>query len=109
MTEVHHAGGSSRMGSHDTDILFSDSIPEFYEAYLVPLIFEPYAVDLARRLASRPLTRVLEIAAGTGIVTRALASTLPDSVSIVATYLNHPRLHPASARGAKRTAGGRRT
>ena len=103
MTEVHHAGGSSRMGSHDTDILFSGSIPEFYEAYLVPLIFEPYAVDLARRLASRPLTRVLEIAAGTGIVTRALASTLPDSVSIVATDLNQPMLHHASALGAKRT------
>ena len=102
MTEIHHAGGASRTSSHDTDKAFSGSIPELYEEYLVPLIFEPYAVDLAHRLASSPLTRVLEIAAGTGIVTRALASMLPDSVSIVATDLNQPMLDHASALGTKR-------
>ena len=78
------------MSSPDTDKVFSDSIAKFYETYLVPLIFEPYAADLANRLASRPLTRVLEIAAGTGVVTRALASVLPEGVSIVATDLNQP-------------------
>ncbi len=90
------------MSSHGTDKVFTGSIPELYEVHLVPLIFEPYAVDLADRLASRSLTCVLEIAAGTGVVTRALASMLPDSVSIVATDLNQPMLDHASALGTKR-------
>ena len=69
---------------------------------MVPLIFEPYAADLANRLASRSLTRVLEIAAGTGVVTRALASVLPESVSIVATDLNQSMLDQAAALGTTR-------
>lgn len=68
----------------------------------MPLIFEPYATDLASRLASRPVTRVLEIAAGTGVVTRALAAALPDKASIVATDLNQAMLDQASAVGTKR-------
>ena len=74
----------------DTDKVFSGSIPRLYETHLVPLIFEPYAADLANRLHSRPVTRVLEIAAGTGVATRSLAAVLPDNVSIVATDLNQP-------------------
>ena len=91
------------MSSSDTDKVFTGSIPNLYETYLVPLIFEPYAADLVNRLASRrSLTRVLEIAAGTGVVTRNLASVLPQSVSIVATDLNQPMLDLASAIGTKR-------
>ena len=90
------------MSSPDTDKVFSGSIAKLYETYLVPLIFEPYAADLVNRLASRSLTRVLEIAAGTGVVTRALASVLPEGVSIVATDLNQPMLDHASALGTKR-------
>src|SRR3990167_6946339 len=90
------------MGNPDTDKVFAGSIPKLYETCLVPLIFEPYAADLANRLASRPLTRVLEIAAGTGVVTRSLASVLPESVSIVATDLNQPMLDLASVVGTKR-------
>jgi SAM-dependent methyltransferase len=89
------------MSGSDTDKVFAGSIPKLYEAYLVPLIFEPYAVDLANRLASRSLTRVLEIAAGTGVVTRRLASVLPQSVSIVATDLNQAMLDQASVAGTK--------
>src|ERR1041384_1108864 len=73
------------MSSANIDKVFAGSIPKLYETYLVPLIFEPYAADLATRLKARPLSRVLEIAAGTGVVTRALASALSESVSIVAT------------------------
>ena len=91
------------MSNSDSDKVFAGSIPEIYEKYLVPLIFEPYAVDLAGRLVSRSLTRVLEIAAGTGVLTRALASMLPDGVSIVATDLNQPMLDHASALGTRRT------
>jgi SAM-dependent methyltransferase len=90
------------MGSQDIDKVFSGSIAELYETYLVPLIFEPYAADLANRLAVRSLTRVLEIAAGTGVVTRALASVLPERASIVATDLNQPMLDRAAARGTQR-------
>jgi len=86
----------------DTDKVFTGSIPELYDTYLVPLIFEPYAVDLVNRLASRSPTRVLEIAAGSGVVTRTLASVLPDSVSIVATDLNQPMLDQASTLGTER-------
>ncbi len=56
--------------------VFAGSIPQIYERYLVPLIFEPYAADLALRLAAGDLRDVLEVAAGTGVVTRALAATL---------------------------------
>jgi SAM-dependent methyltransferase len=86
----------------DTDKVFAGSIPKAYDTYMVPLFFEPYATDLANRLRSRPLSRVLEIAAGTGVVTRALASTLPGSVAIVATDLNQAMLDHAAAVGTKR-------
>jgi hypothetical protein len=76
------------MSSPNSDIIFAGSIPKLYETYFVPLAFEPYAKDLVNRLAPRTLSRVLETAAGTGVVTRALASVLPESVSIVATDLN---------------------
>jgi len=84
------------MNNSETDKLFGGSIPKLYETYLVPLIFEPYAADLVNRLASRSLNRVLEIAAGTGVVTRMLASGLPERVSIVATDLNQSMLDHAS-------------
>ena len=90
------------MGTANTDKVFAGSIPKFYEDYLVPLIFEPYATDLVNRLRTRTLSRVLEIAAGTGVVTRALASALPESTSIVATDLNQAMLDQASAVGTKR-------
>ncbi len=89
--------------SSNTDKVFSGSIPKLYETYLVPLIFEPYAADLANRLASRSLSHLLEIAAGTGVVTRKLADVLPKSVSIVATDLNQAMIDQASAVGTKRT------
>jgi SAM-dependent methyltransferase len=92
----------------DTDKVFAGSIPKLYDAYLVPLIFEPYASDLANRLRSRPLSRVLEIAAGTGVATRALASALPERVAIVATDLNQAMLDQASAVGTKRNVAWRR-
>ena len=90
------------MSGPDTDKLFAGSIPKLYEEYLVPLIFEPYAVDLVNRLASQSPARVLEIAAGTGVVTRKLASALPESVSVVATDLNQAMLDLASVVGTKR-------
>ena len=90
------------MSNPDSDKLFAGSIPKLYEEYLVPMIFESYAVDLVNRVASRRPAHVLEIAAGTGVVTRKLASVLPQSVSIVATDLNQPMLDMASQVGTER-------
>ncbi|MEO8016731.1 MAG: class I SAM-dependent methyltransferase [Pseudomonadota bacterium] len=87
----------------DSDQLFAGSIPEIYDTHLVPLIFEPYAVDLAARLASKPLANLLELAAGTGVVTRHLAATLNPDVAIVATDLNQPMLDRACAVGTARS------
>ena len=84
------------------DKTFAGSIPKLYESHLVPLIFEPYAVDLANRLKARALSRVLEIAAGTGVVTRAMAQTLPDNVAIISTDLNQPMLDQAATVGTAR-------
>jgi SAM-dependent methyltransferase len=66
------------------------------------LIFEAYATDLARRLVARRPRSVLEIAAGTGVVTRALAILLPSGVELVATDLNQPMLDRASSVGTSR-------
>jgi ubiquinone/menaquinone biosynthesis C-methylase UbiE len=78
-----------------TDKVFSGSIPEVYNRFLVPLIFEPYALDLAKRLANTGPSNVLETAAGTGVLTRAVASQLPPDARIVATDLNQPMLNHA--------------
>ena len=93
---------ANTMSNADTDKVFSGSISKIYETFLVPLIFEPYAMDLVNRLASRNLSRVLEIAAGTGVVTRALASVLPERVSIIATDLNQAMLDQAFVVGTRR-------
>ncbi len=81
-----------------TDKLFAGSIPEIYDRFLVPLIFEPYAVDLAGRVAALAPNDVLETAAGTGVLTRALSQQLPASAHIVATDLNQPMLDQAARR-----------
>ncbi len=90
------------MESKSGDKVFSGSVADVYESHLVPLIFEPYAKDLAARLAPASPSRVLEIAAGTGVATRALASTLAAGASIVATDLNPPMLERARAVGTRR-------
>jgi len=84
----------------ETDKLFAGSIPENYDRYMVPLIFEPYADDLAQRAASFSPHAVLEIAAGTGVVTRALAPKLSPGARYVATDLNQPMLDHAASRQA---------
>src|SRR5882757_377645 len=80
-----------------TDRLFAGSIPEVYDRFLVPLIFEPYALDLAQRLAKAEPRDVLETAAGTGVLTRAIAARLPADAHMVATDLNQPMLDRAAA------------
>src|SRR5690349_2968856 len=90
------------MTNTGNDKSFTGSIPKIYNQYLVPLIFEDYAADLTKRAAGRSPKRVLEIACGTGVVTRALAASLPGSVEIIATDLNPAMLEQAAAIGTKR-------
>src|SRR5690606_34860720 len=85
-----------------TDKVFAGRIPEIYDRLLVPMIFQPYAEDLAARIAALQPRRLLELAAGTGALTRAMAAQAPGA-SIVATDLNQPMLDLAATRSA---AGG---
>jgi ubiquinone/menaquinone biosynthesis C-methylase UbiE len=87
----------------ETDKVFAGSIPENYDRYMVPLIFEAFAADLAQRAASLSPSAVLETAAGTGVVTRALAPKLAPGASYVATDLNQPMLDYAASRQASDT------
>jgi ubiquinone/menaquinone biosynthesis C-methylase UbiE len=84
----------------ETDKIFAGSVPENYDSYMVPLIFAPYAADLAQRAASLSPSAVLEIAAGTGVVTRALAPILSPGASYIVTDLNQPMLDYAASRQA---------
>jgi ubiquinone/menaquinone biosynthesis C-methylase UbiE len=86
----------------DLDKVFSGSIPTLYETHLVPLIFEAYATDLAKRVAAINACRILEVAAGTGVVTRALAAAASEGVSIVGTDLNQAMLDKAATVGTAR-------
>jgi SAM-dependent methyltransferase len=86
----------------DSDKAFTGSIAELYDRWLVPLIFEPFALDLVNRISERPMTAMLEVAAGTGVVTRRLAAALPERASITATDLNQPMLDRAQAHGTAR-------
>jgi ubiquinone/menaquinone biosynthesis C-methylase UbiE len=82
----------------DTDKVFAGSIPENYDRYLVPLIFESYARDISQRVAALAPRAVLETAAGSGVVTRALAPILSPDASYVVTDLNQPMLDYAKAK-----------
>jgi ubiquinone/menaquinone biosynthesis C-methylase UbiE len=96
------------MSRPKTDAVFKGSVPEIYDEYLVPLIFESYADDLVERLCNLADGRVLELAAGTGVVTRGLARRLPSSVEIVGSDLNQAMLDRAAAVGTSRDVCWRR-
>ncbi|MBX3597498.1 MAG: class I SAM-dependent methyltransferase [Rhizobiaceae bacterium] len=78
--------------------VFTGSIPENYDRYMVPLIFGTYAADLALRAASFSPRSVLEVAAGTGAVTRELAPRLSSDANYVVTDLSQAMLDYAMSR-----------
>lgn len=82
------------------DSAFSGSIPAIYDRWLVPLLFEPWADDLAARAAALHPGDVLETAAGTGVVTERLARALPGA-RITATDLNAAMIERAVARAPR--------
>jgi ubiquinone/menaquinone biosynthesis C-methylase UbiE len=77
---------------------FSGSIPAAYDRYLGPLLFQPYAEDMAARLRVSDTGSVLELACGTGILTRVLRSRLPATVKLTATDLNEPMFSNAASK-----------
>jgi len=88
------------------DAVFSEDMAAFYDRWAVPL-FGPYADDMARRVRHTEPGAVLEVAAGTGIVTEALARALPQSAAIVATDLNQAMVDFAAARRGDARVGWR--
>ena len=85
-----------------SDRSFSGDVAMFYQSTLVPLIFEPYAEDLAARTRDLAPNTVLEVACGTGVVTRALAAALPEPCEITATDLNSAMIGHAESIGTSR-------
>jgi SAM-dependent methyltransferase len=77
---------------------FDGNVPAFYDRFLGPFFFDPYAREIARQIAASAPATVLEIACGTGIVTRRLRQALPPASQIVATDLHQPMLDFARAR-----------
>jgi SAM-dependent methyltransferase len=90
------------MGRPTSDSAFGDCVATFYQSTLVPLIFEPYAQDLAARAQALRPNAVLEVACGTGVVTRALAATLPAACAITATDLHAAMVSHAERVGTVR-------
>ncbi|HET9646225.1 MAG TPA: methyltransferase domain-containing protein [Burkholderiaceae bacterium] len=81
-----------------SDKVFAGSIPKFYDTLMVPLIFEAYAMNLAELVAAFSPRSVLETAAGSGVVTRALAPKVKADARYVVTDLNAPMLEYAATR-----------
>ena len=74
---------------------FTGSIPALYDRHLGPVLFEPYARDLAGRMPAHEGARILETACGTGVATRRMLERLPASARLVATDLNEGMLDRA--------------
>jgi ubiquinone/menaquinone biosynthesis C-methylase UbiE len=88
----------------DQNAQFAGAIPAAYDRYLGPILFQPYAEDLAARLKVDADSSVLELACGTGILTRVLRDRLPTTVRLVATDLNEPMIQNAARKFAEEEA-----
>jgi ubiquinone/menaquinone biosynthesis C-methylase UbiE len=91
------------MSQSPADRVFSESISEIYDEGLVPMIFDQYAVQVALLLSDVRIGALLEVAAGSGAVTRVLAASMPEHVSITATDLNQAMIDRAIKVGTARS------
>jgi ubiquinone/menaquinone biosynthesis C-methylase UbiE len=94
IVDPHYAAATGDATMTSSDSAFSGSIPALYDRFLVPMLFAPWADDLAGRIAALGPRDLLETAAGTGVVTERLARALPHA-TIVATDLNPAMLDEA--------------
>src|SRR4051812_28290899 len=90
---VRRVTGRILMTSNEAS--FIGSIPQYYDGGLGPVVFVDYAADMARRVSARPVSRVLETAAGTGIVSRKLRDVMPADAELMVTDLNPPMVDVA--------------
>src|SRR5437879_11633572 len=79
-------------------VLCQGTVPKNYDRYLGPVIFEPVARGISGRLRDRSIQSLLEIACGTGIVTRRLRDALPISTEVIATDLKPDMLEFAKSK-----------
>mgnify|MGYP003884717419 CR=1 FL=1 len=80
------------------DTAFTGSIPEIYDRFMVPMLFQPYARDLARRILGLAPGAILETAAGSGVLPRVLAPQLSPETDYIITDLNQEMLDHARSR-----------
>jgi ubiquinone/menaquinone biosynthesis C-methylase UbiE len=71
---------------------FSDSIPRHYDQYLGPMFFEPYAIDIAKRINPSSIQLAFELGCGTGRATYHLYKNLPVTAKLVASDVSEDML-----------------
>jgi ubiquinone/menaquinone biosynthesis C-methylase UbiE len=86
------AGDEGIEMSDNRAVAFKGTLAELYDCYLVPMLFEPYAGILSDRVDGLGPSNILELAAGTGVLTQLLARNLPPGATITATDLSQPML-----------------
>jgi len=67
---------------------FTGSIPRHYEEFLAPMFFEPYAIEVSKRINTSGVQTVLELACGTGRVTRHLRNVIPSDAKLIASDIS---------------------
>ena len=83
---------SIRVGMVDPGANYGGTIPEYYDTCLGPAWFDAFAVDLAQRLPARVAGNVLEIACGTGLVTRRLREHIDPGSRLFASDISKAML-----------------
>jgi SAM-dependent methyltransferase len=79
----------------DSNASFTGSIPEYYDKYLGPILFEEYSIDIAQRTRIPSGGNALEIAAGTGLASIHLGKAMPEDAQLTVTDLNEAMLEMA--------------
>jgi len=67
---------------------FTGSIPRHYDQYLGPMFFEPYAIEVSNRIDISSVDTALEIACGTGRVTRHLRNVISPNAKLIASDIS---------------------
>jgi ubiquinone/menaquinone biosynthesis C-methylase UbiE len=76
------------MTTLQTPVAFSGSIPAYYDSYLGPMFFEPFALEMANRISPLTPSHILELASGTGRLTKFLPAVAAPPASIIASDIN---------------------
>jgi len=86
------------MNDNSTAVPYADisgDTAAHYDQFLGPLFFEPYAIEIAKRIDPTQVSIALEIAAGTGRVTRHLRERIPASARLIASDISEDMMDEA--------------